>query len=158
MRFDERLSWFDFEVIDSAAFKSGDIIGRPLLADPRSDKAHATVRKWLDRCTATHEQCRGTISGDTLDLFDEPWLPARVIDVGRADGSQVLRLLETQGRKGRYVALSYCWGPPDRHPLRTTKDNLEAHLECLKLESLIKTHQHAIAVTRAIGIKYLWID
>ena len=116
------------------------------------------VRKWLGRCTATHKQCRRTISGDTLDLFDEPRLPTRVIDVGRADGSQVPRLLETQGRKGRYVALSYCWGPPDRHPLRKTKDNLEAHLECLKLESLIKTHQHAIVVTRAIGIKYLWID
>ncbi|OCL14348.1 HET-domain-containing protein, partial [Glonium stellatum] len=116
------------------------------------------AQKWLDRCVATHERCRKTISGETLDIFDEPRLPMRVIDVGLANGSQVPRLLETQGRKGKYAALSYCWGPPDRHPLRTMRDNLDAHLKCLKLESLIKTHQHAVAVTRAIGIKYLWID
>ncbi|KAK2029232.1 HET-domain-containing protein, partial [Colletotrichum zoysiae] len=55
-----------------------------------------------------------------------------------------------------YVALSHCWGGPI--PSSTVLADLEARKVELPLEPLPRNFQDAIAVTRALGIRYLWID
>lgn len=70
----------------------------------------------------------------------------------------VVRLFETQRRHGLYTALSHCWGPPEKRPLRTIRDNLGSHLQDIPYESLPATFQDAVAVTRKLGLQYLWID
>ena len=60
--------------------------------------------------------------------------------------------------KGRYTTLSHCWGPQGMTPLRTTKANLDDHLNSIALEKLPRTFQDAIRITRGVGLEYLWID
>lgn len=57
-----------------------------------------------------------------------------------------------------YCALSHCWGAEDRRPIRTTKATLNSHLKGIGLEQLPASFRDAITVTRAIGVRYLWVD
>ncbi|KAF2267727.1 HET-domain-containing protein, partial [Lojkania enalia] len=102
------------------------------------------ARQWLYECTnclGKHAKCQ---------LIKPAQLPTRVIDV------EEMRLYATiPGDAGQYVALSHCWG--GSHPVRTTIDNLESHMVRLP-ESLPQTFADAIAVTKALSLRYLWID
>lgn len=87
-----------------------------------------------------------------------PELPTLVLDVGPdADGATV-RVVETKGKRDRYVALSHCWGPPTKKPLCTTKDTFVQHLAGIPVSSLPKTFRDAVAITKLLNIRYLWID
>ncbi|PWY76020.1 HET-domain-containing protein, partial [Aspergillus sclerotioniger CBS 115572] len=85
-------------------------------------------------------------------------LPTRILDLGEGRDCHVIHLIESTGARGLYTALSYCWGPPDHWPLRTTNDNLQQHKNGIAIESLAKTYRDAITVTRSLGIRYLWVD
>ncbi|GFP58430.1 hypothetical protein TASIC1_0010024100 [Trichoderma asperellum] len=63
-----------------------------------------------------------------------------------------------QRRRGRYATLSHCWGSSGRQPLKTTRANLQGHLQDIPWASIPKTFQDAITVTRNIGLEYVWID
>ncbi|EHK41271.1 hypothetical protein TRIATDRAFT_168126, partial [Trichoderma atroviride IMI 206040] len=84
-------------------------------------------------------------------------LPTRVLDVGIA-GCEHISLIESNGRHGNFCALSYCWGPKGTQTMITTRDNIHHRLGGIPFGSLPKTFQDAVTVTRAIGIRYLWID
>ena len=60
------------------------------------------------------------------------------------------------GKPGRWVALSHCWGGDI--PSSTTMDNFDSRLMSFPMEKLPRNFQDAIAVTRAFGYRYLWID
>lgn len=47
-------------------------------------------------------------SGEEIDESLPPVLPSRVIDVGPLSGSVGARLVESNGNRGYYNALSYC--------------------------------------------------
>ena len=83
-------------------------------------------------------------------------LPTRVLDVGATNDPSQLRLLTTQGLSGQYIALSHCWGL-NRH-IVTNLNNLELHERRIPYESLPKTFQDAVVITRSVGIRYIWID
>ncbi|KAK0256189.1 hypothetical protein LTR91_003676 [Friedmanniomyces endolithicus] len=72
--------------------------------------------------------------------------------------SDSIRLVETKtGVKYHpYATLSHCWGKVAA--LRMLESNHEEFLLGIKLSSLSRTFQDAIAVTRALRIRYLWID
>jgi len=81
-----------------------------------------------------------------------------VIAVGTA--TEAPRLIETNGKRDIYVALSYCWEPsPPGHPpfrlLQSNKSELERGIE---LSALPPTIQDAIDFTRRLGFHYIWID
>ena len=92
-----------------------------------------------------------------IDESCEPALPNRVLDLGQ-EPTQTIKLLETNFRRGHYCALSHCWGPPEKHPIQTTSNTLKDHLEGIEFKVLPRTFQDAVTVTRAIGVRYLWID
>lgn len=60
--------------------------------------------------------------------------------------------------KGRYCALSHCWGPPEKQPLTTTRVNIQNHLLGIPLKQLPKTFRDTVRLAQGIGIKYVWID
>ncbi|KAG4434257.1 hypothetical protein IFR05_010247 [Cadophora sp. M221] len=80
-------------------------------------------------------------------------LPSRVIEI--SDDS--IRLMETNGQCGQYIALSHCWG--DSRPLcLTTKATIDDNKLEIAGPSLPKTFQNTVQVCRELGIRYLWID
>jgi hypothetical protein len=111
-----------------------------------SPMAFDKVKKWLQECSS-HENCR--IAGPTQ-------LPSRVIEVSPENDPSTPRLLESSAIIDYYVALSYCWG--SNQTGLTTESNLKARLERLNMDTLSRTIQDAVLVTRKIGVKYLWAD
>jgi hypothetical protein len=79
-----------------------------------------------------------------------------VIDVGSQDDGSAPRLLETKGVQGEYLTLSYCWGRAGN--FTTSKANYCNLLKELPMTRLAQTLVDAIAVTKALGQRYLWID
>jgi hypothetical protein len=75
---------------------------------------------------------------------------------GAATG--IVRIVETAGRTGRYVALSHCWGDPTRHPLKSTHATLNDHMSGIAMSSLPRSFSDAIRVCLHLDIEYLWID
>ncbi|TVY45647.1 hypothetical protein LOCC1_G002705 [Lachnellula occidentalis] len=103
------------------------------------------AKKWLDACLETHESCNST---------EDRQLPTRLVDVG----STPIRLIRSSDltTKPRYATLSHCWGTRNFHKLQ--QDNIEDFIDGIPEDKLTKTFQDAIYITRALGLRYLWID
>ncbi|KAK3375000.1 heterokaryon incompatibility protein [Podospora didyma] len=114
-----------------------------------SESSFQLAAAWLQDCMTNHELCK-----DTIPVA----LPTRVIDVGK-DGEQDPFLVVTDGRRGSYAALTYCWGNPLKHRiLKTTSDNFEKHLSAIALQDMPRTLCDAVIICRRLGLQYLWID
>jgi hypothetical protein len=87
---------------------------------------------------------------------NDPLLPTRVIDVGDDASGQLIKLNEQHGESGRYACLSYCWGDTPNYTL--TKNSVELLKTGVDLATLPQTLQDAITTTKALGIRYIWID
>jgi hypothetical protein len=61
-----------------------------------------------------------------------------------------------KGHLGEDATLSHCWGTGDR--LTLTKNRLNAFQDAIPYADLPKTFQDAILLTKALGIRFLWID
>ncbi|RSL68617.1 hypothetical protein CEP54_002649 [Fusarium duplospermum] len=118
--------------------------------------AHA--KTWLNICCKDHETCaRFTAIGGH---GSKKIIPTRLIDVGNDEQGQPARLhivSEDDGTDIEYLTLSYAWGPVTDFP-KTTKSNLQEMTVMLPWSKLPRTIQDAIVFTRAMGIKYLWVD
>lgn len=80
-----------------------------------------------------------------------------MIDIGTSSSLENVKLIETSdGQRAPYVALSHCWGRST--PFITTRDNLDERKREILVEKAPATFQDAILVSRALGIRYLWID
>lgn len=106
------------------------------------------VQHWRNDCT-THQTC--VAEKDTL-------MPTRVLRLCGDDPQPSIQLVGTKGQKGRYIALSHCWGSTEKRPLQTTFKNLIAHQVGISFEDLPKTFQDLVELAQAIRIRYVWID
>ncbi|PVH86185.1 hypothetical protein DL98DRAFT_357004, partial [Cadophora sp. DSE1049] len=104
-----------------------------------------------EHCLTEHEAC----------YFppEDPPFPTRVIDVGTLE-DPVIKLFETEGSHGRWIALSYRWGPkaPSTPRLKTTIATLPEFKNNIPWDLIPRVLQDAISVTRGLGIRYIWID
>ncbi|KAL0472923.1 heterokaryon incompatibility protein domain-containing protein [Neurospora intermedia] len=118
---------------------------------PWSKPCLKRLKQWLSECLEHHRpaECCTMRSGEEIDESLPPVLPSRVIDVGPLSGSVGARLVESNGNRGSLKA---------ERPYLTTTKTLEKHLSALPWDSLPKTLQDSIRLTRAIGVRYLWID
>jgi len=96
-----------------------------------------------------------------LKSSDESYSPTRLIEI--ENNCQSIRLIETKDTKQsqgqNYAALSHSWGVSSAGSrFRTTKDNKDKMKNSIDQAQLPATFQDAVAVCRAVGIKYLWID
>ncbi|KAH7412889.1 heterokaryon incompatibility protein-domain-containing protein [Cadophora sp. MPI-SDFR-AT-0126] len=106
-----------------------------------------TALSWLSECVRTHQTCEVALSGS-------PRLPNRVILVG--DERVPPRLIASGKQHGKYAILSHCWGHGVHRP--TTMGNLSEREQNMPLGIMSRTFQEAVIVTRALGLRYLWID
>lgn len=106
---------------------------------------------WIDHCLKHHEACYYPL--------EDPALPTRVVDVGTID-HPTTKVLETKGAHGRWIALSYCWGPEDpaRPRLKTTIATLEEYKNKFPYDLIPRVIQDATMVARGLGIRYIWVD
>ncbi|KAH9203395.1 heterokaryon incompatibility protein-domain-containing protein [Leptodontidium sp. 2 PMI_412] len=106
------------------------------------------MAEWLWKCENEHSKCSNA---------EDPALPKRVLDLGEGNSGQTIKLHISQlSQRGRYVALSYCWGGPQQ--LTTTTSTIKSRIEGIALELLPKTITDAALVTKKLGIRYLWVD
>ncbi|KAL2070089.1 hypothetical protein VTL71DRAFT_14769 [Oculimacula yallundae] len=126
----------------SLPFWPGLECGTEVLEDLSLKKATSTITQWMTACKQ-HSSC--------LDIPSLP-LPTRVLLIGQHE----ISLLESAGRSGKYATLSHCWGTSQ--PLTTTRDNLIQHCSGIRWSSLPQLFQDAVALTRELGIRYLWVD
>jgi hypothetical protein len=111
-------------------------------------ETHSFVRQWLQDCSANHVKCRNAL---------QQTLPTRVIDViGNESTSWNPFLVESNGEKGNYICLSYCWGGLES--FKTTTTNLNQRKSYIPYRGLPQTFSDAIWVTKSLGVRYLWID
>lgn len=117
-------------------------------SNSRSHRTLELARSWIEDCAKNHPGCRWAFP----ELGEEPVLPMRVIDVG----IEPLRLVMAESRRGKWVALSHRWG--HKELLKATKANFEELQTGIALSSLPASFQDAVAITRYLGVRYLWID
>lgn len=115
---------------------------REVHEDVGSDACFKLVDEWVRKCNDEH----ACYQGGKADL------PTRVLDVGPKDPV----LLIANGTRDRYVTLSHCWG--GEQPLVTTTATLAERRAGIPMMSLPPLYRDAVAVTRRLGIRYLWID
>lgn len=110
------------------------------------------VQRWQHMCLSgqsSHRLCAPYKE-------DNAYLPTRILDIGDAYSRSPVRLHVPQpGDTARYVALSHCWGGVITTV--TTRDNFKDYTNGVSLP-LPQTFQDAVWFTRALGIRYLWID
>ena len=124
-------------------------VGLPQFPDSGSISHIKLLIEWIRSCNETHKCLPRT---DAI-------LPTRVIDVGGKDSPNVRLFCDTQGRPGKYLALSHRWGSPAQNKkFCTEKENLKKHEEGINIADLPKTFRDAIHVTQNLGVQYLWID
>ena len=112
------------------------------------DQAGDFIQHWRKSCS-THESCIAEY--DTV-------MPTRVLALCGNQAQPSVRLVNSRGQRGRYIALSHCWGPTKKRPPRTTSDNLEAQQAGIAFGDLPKTFQDVVELAQVIGIRYVWID
>ncbi|THV49914.1 hypothetical protein BGAL_0173g00100 [Botrytis galanthina] len=115
--------------------------------DLASDTNFDIARGWMNTCIVEHSQTK-------CPSFEDKVLPSRVIDVGLEDTNP--SLFVTNGLRGKWIALSHCWGGQIETILTTS--NLQSLQKEIKMPSLPANFRDAILITRALGFQFLWID
>ncbi|KAI1880380.1 hypothetical protein JX265_002001 [Neoarthrinium moseri] len=102
-------------------------------------------KKWLQACQSNHPTCQVASPGP---------LPTRLIYIG----GSCLKLCITEHipQQSQYATLSHCWGL--RKFTTLTTGNLSSFLNEIPVDALTKTFKHAVQITRALGLEYIWID
>lgn len=104
---------------------------------------------WLENCLANHPGCKYQ-----RDECQRP--PSRLIDVGDANGARPPHLWSPGTASVPYITLSHRWGTGEQ--IMLTKASLSDMSKRIDLANLSQTYQDAIAITRLLGLRYLWID
>jgi hypothetical protein len=118
------------------------------ITDVTSSEAFRQIRTWIYECNKHHTLCSGP---------EHKTLPTRILDVDLTGETSVIKLVESHGSVGRYVSLSYCWGPAQLLTL-TRKNYSHITSKGILLDSLPQTLVDAVYITRKLGIRYLWVD
>ena len=112
------------------------------------DEKTLLIKGWYSNCEVDHgAKCRPAVGNLPTRLIDIWSAPLSVKLIHRSDASTLDR---------KYTTLSHCW---DAQPLiQTTRSNLHLYSQAIPPESIPRTFREAFAVTRALGIRYIWID
>ena len=144
----------------SEAFESNIQLGFPQLPDPGSPTHIEVLRQWIQACDQNH-QC--------LQSQDEPFLPTRLVYVGKSGVERARLICETKhlGNDIKYLTLSHRWGSrPTYHQAKllegkivyTYKKNMNRLSHGFDDSELPPMYLDAIDIARKLGLQYLWID
>jgi hypothetical protein len=123
---------------------------RPLTTTRGDEDNIKVIKTWLNECESSHSFC-GQRDKTNAEL------PTRLIEIVDAE---TIKLIETDGKFGQYVALSYCWGPTVGKNTMTMRANFRTrlHPEGLRRAQLPPAIRDAIVITERLGIRYIWVD
>ena len=136
-------------------------LGFPILPTPPTPAVYTTLQCWLDDCDGGH----GEAKLDCMSPRRWKTRPTRLLDVGFSVAGP-LRIVETNAipepmrSKLKYFALSHPWGKDtnsNRHYMSTV-DNISRHMNVITDDELPRNFRDAVIITRALGVRYLWID
>ena len=127
-------------------------ISRPTSDQPLSTASLVLLQSWLSECCASHIMCGTSLSLDRMRGRS----PTRLVDVLFEEAGRV-KLVETQGQRLNYAAMSYCWGAHHAGK-KTTPGTIAEMKRGIQPGELTRTIQDAITVVRALQIRYLWVD
>ncbi|RYP71129.1 hypothetical protein DL771_005063 [Monosporascus sp. 5C6A] len=128
-------------------------IGLPLDLDPGTPEFFVKIKTKLeeaDNSNGKHTLCHAQAPSRVT--------PTRLLDLGDDPTAEVAKVRLSNPEQGvRYVALSHRWpqDPPPRLLSDTLKDGMPVEFPW---DSLTKTFQDAVMVTKALGLRYIWID
>ncbi|KAI0182637.1 heterokaryon incompatibility protein-domain-containing protein, partial [Xylaria flabelliformis] len=126
---------------------------RPVNTDLNSISIMHMMRDTIDQCLYNPEHVHCRMGADD----EKPLLPSRVLDVGLLnDNDTALKLVILPGQRAEYAALSYCWG--GKQNFETRSDTLDSNMKSIAYDLLPLTIQDAVRFTRALRIRYLWVD
>ena len=115
------------------------------------------INGWLGMCFEDHERCQAVAK----NIPNSKWVPSRLIYVGRGGLDITPRLVVTADilsgeEKIQYTSLSHRWGTGPVTSLK--QEDLGEFQNEIPLTSLSQTFLDSISLTRALGLKYIWID
>ncbi|KAI8632838.1 heterokaryon incompatibility protein-domain-containing protein [Xylariaceae sp. FL1651] len=146
--------WY-FSPIVGVCNTSNQLAERAIWSDKTSTlyERAQIIEQWLQSCIKEHSACSNQL---------QRILPARFLDLGSGGNDSITLVFSSQIedvlRPVRYVALSHCWGSVSKSVFRTTNANHAENMRNIPLSALPKTFKDAIAVTRALGVRFIWID
>lgn len=135
-------------MVNGTAVVRQDSTARPRLVNPDYIDI-GLLQEWLLTCREQHQEKCGAAEFQ----HNSQARPALLIDV--TDNC----LVDGTGFSPEYVALSYVWGRTNQ--FFTTVENLERLIVPNSLEhirSIPQTIKQAVALTEALGSRYLWVD
>jgi len=115
------------------------------------------IKRWISKCEKDHAGICHTLTNSRTKMPDATDL--RFIDVEKL----CLVMQSEQDSDGRYAALSYVWGTAVE-PFQTVKANAKALSQEYAFDlpynrtRLPGTIADSISFTRALGLRYLWVD
>jgi hypothetical protein len=118
-----------------------------IVKDSSSALTFDRAAKWLSYCVSNHEECK---------IANPKYMPRRLLNVGWDTIHDPFLFEPTEAVP--YVCLSYCWGTDSSDVLKTTKQNLKAHYEAVRLSELPRTISDAVMLCRALKLNNLWVD
>ena len=125
--------------------------GRQISRNSGSQECFQWAEKHIVNCVKEHKACADQSSATRR-------LPTRILDLQCFNGSDDLRLYDSHGGEtDPYATLSHCWGTAGR-PLTTAKATIDSRLERIRFGDLSRSFQDAVTISRALKIRYLWID
>ncbi|KAF2109634.1 heterokaryon incompatibility protein-domain-containing protein [Lophiotrema nucula] len=140
---------YGFELAPWAEYEGANVdLARVIFGDAGDERSISLAKSWFARCTRYH--------GKACTLEADVPLPSRLVQIPR-DLSYDLKLyIPREGERGRYIALSYCWG----HGIafKTLSTNLEDRKRGFSVDSLPPTLRDAIILARRMEVDYIWID
>lgn len=125
---------------------------RPIWCKRKPDlvsRAHL-FQTWLEQCESRHHAC---------NKHKTTGRPSRISEIDSSTSPSSVRLLcaETTLFHGRYAALSHRW-PAGGVSSSLITSNFKQYQESIPISQLPKHFVDAIEITKALGLKYLWID
>lgn len=132
--------------------------GRTIVSDGvPSEGLFDVVRNWLNECEQSEKHLAARCTTQFGNGQDPP-LPTRIIDVGE-EGVNPRLIASASNQRGRYVALSHCWGGIQLIQTKRGDGSLVQYSgEGIPMSELPKTFHDAVIITRKLGMRYLWID
>ena len=131
-----------------------------------SDPLGGQFSDWFSSCLS---DCVGRDSPKPHSLdggCQHRWLPTRLVEICDSTslrlvhGSDILEQTPHEDDLPHYTALSYCWGTSKdaASQLKVTTQNQSSLASGFVCSETPKVLQDAVTVTRALGVRYIWID
>jgi hypothetical protein len=110
------------------------------------------LRFWLTECSEKHPFCNSNYAKNLRPSFR----PTRLLDVFDLDHPRLDTGDSPESQNFEFLTLSHCWGSGTFFKLQ--QRNIADMIREIPAERLSQTFRDAMAITKALGYRYLWID